>query len=137
MDVRETPAWRKAIGLAHEVCATLEDAADLPGDSGQRLRRAALAVPSLVADAFLDTGPADCRERLGAAAPRVAELPQPLRAPATPPVVPGPEGAALPAEAEAPPPEIPAPGGRRPRARPLPLSPPPASVPPLEGKEIR
>ena len=101
MDVRETPAWRKAIGLAHEVCVALEGAGDLPGDSGQRLRRAALAVPSLVADAFLDTGPRDCRERLSDAAGRVAELRQLLRAPEFRRFVPGPEADALLFEAEA------------------------------------
>jgi four helix bundle protein len=116
MDVRETPAWRKAIGLAHEVCATLEGAAELPGDSGQRLRRAALAVPSLVADAFLDTGPADCRERLSAAAARVAELRQLLRAPEIRKFVPGPEADALLAEAESLALEIRALGGRCPEA---------------------
>ena len=91
MDVRETPAWRKALGLAHEVCAALEGAGDLPGDSGQRLRRAALAVPSLVADAFLDTGAGDCRERLSDAAARVAELRQLLLSPELRLFVPGPE----------------------------------------------
>ncbi len=101
MDVRETPAWRKAIGLAHEVCAALEGAGDLPGDSGQRLRRAALAVPSLVADAFLETGAGDCRERLSAAAGRVAELRLLLLAPELRRFVPGPEAESLLAEAEA------------------------------------
>lgn len=101
MDVRETPAWRKAIGLAHEVCATLEETVQFPDDSGRKLRRAALAVPSLVADAFLDTGPAGCRERLSAAAARVAELRQLLRSPEVRRCVPGPEADELLAEAEA------------------------------------
>jgi len=116
MDVRETPAWRKAIGLAHEVCATLEDAADLPLDSGQRLRRAALAVPSLVADAFLDTGAGDCRERLSDAAERVAELRLLLRGPELRMFVPGPEADALLQEAEALAMEIRALGGKCPEA---------------------
>ena len=116
IDVRETPAWRKAIGLAHEVCAALEDAGEVAGDSGQRLRRAALAVPSLVADAFLDTGAADCRERLSDAASRVAELRQLLRTPELRRVVPGPESDALLAEAEALAMEIRALGGRCPEA---------------------
>ena len=116
MDVRETPAWRKAIGLAHEVCAALEDAGDLPGDSGQRLRRAALAVPSLVAEAFLDTGPRDCRERLSDAAARVAELRLLLRGSELRRFVPGPEADALLAEAEALGMEILALGGRCPEA---------------------
>jgi four helix bundle protein len=116
MDVRETPAWRKAIGLAHEVCAALEGAGDLAGDSGHRLRRAALAVPSLVADAFLDTGAADCRERLSDAAARVAELRQLLRTPELRRCVPGPEADALLTEAEALAMEIRALGGRCPEA---------------------
>ena len=116
MDVRETPAWRKAIGLAHEVCVALEDARDLPGDSGQRLRRAALAVPSLVADAFLDTGPRDCRERLSDAAARVAELRQMLRSPELRLFVPAPDADALLTEAEALALEIRALGGRCPEA---------------------
>ncbi len=116
MDVRETPAWRKALGLAHEVCAALEVSADLPGDSGQRLRRAALAVPSLVADAFLDTDARDCRERLSDAAERVAELRQLLRAPELRMFVPGPEADALLAEAESLAAEIRALGGKCPEA---------------------
>ncbi len=110
MDVRETPAWRKAIGLAHGVCAAL------PGDSGQRLRRAALAVPSLVADAFLDTGAQDCRDRLSDAAARVAELRRLLRTPELRALVPGPESDALLAEAESLSMEIRALGGRCPEA---------------------
>jgi hypothetical protein len=101
MDVRETPAWRKALGLAHEVCAALEGAGEFPDDSGHRLRRAALAVPSLVADAFLDTGAEDCRERLSDAAARVAELRHLLRSPELRLLVPGPEADALLSEAEA------------------------------------
>jgi len=116
MDVRETPAWRRAIGLAHEVCAALEERTDLPGDSGLRLRRAALAVPSLVADAFLDTGAGDCRARLSDAAARVAELRQLLRTPELRMFVPGPEADALLAEAEALAQEIRALGGRCPEA---------------------
>ena len=116
MDVRETPAWRKAIGLAHGVCAALEGGGDLPGDSGQRLRRAALAVPSLVADAFLDTGAQDCRDRLSDAAARVAELRRLLRTPELRALVPGPESDALLAEAESLSMEIRALGGRCPEA---------------------
>lgn len=116
MDVRETPAWRRAIGLAHEVCAALEERDGLPGDSSLRLRRAALAVPSLVADAFLDTDAADCRERLSAAATRVAELRRLLRAPEVRRHVPGPEADALLAEAEALAAEIRALGGKCPEA---------------------
>ena len=100
MDVRETPAWRKALVLAHEVCAVLEGAGDLPGDSGSRLRRAALAVPSLVADAFLDTGAGDCRQRLSDAAARVAELRQLLLSSELRLFVPGPEAESLLSEAE-------------------------------------
>ena len=116
MDVRETPAWKRAIGLAHEVCATLEDAGDFPGDSGQRLRRAALAVPSLVADAFLDSDARDCRERLSDAAARVAEVRQLIRSPEFRLLVPGPEADDLLAEAEALTSEIRALGGRCPDA---------------------
>jgi four helix bundle protein len=100
MDVRETPTWRKALGLAHEVCAALEGT-ERPGDPGQRLRRAALAIPSLVADAFLNTDAGDCRERLSAASSRVAELRQLLLAPELRKVVASPEADALLEEAEA------------------------------------
>ena len=116
MDVRETPAWRKAIGLAHEVCAALEGRTGPREDSSQRLRRAALAVPSLVADAFLDTDSGDCRERLSDAASRIAELRLLLRAPEVLAYVPGPEADALLAEAEALAAEIRALGGRCPDA---------------------
>lgn len=116
MDVRETPAWRKAIGLAHEVCAALEGTPGLPADSGQRLRRAALAVPSLVAEAFLDTGPDDCRERLADAAARVAELRALLGTPELRGAVPGPEADALLSDAEALSIEIRSLGGRCPAA---------------------
>ncbi len=116
MDVRETPAWRKALGLAHEVCVALEGAGDLRGDSVQRLRRAALAVPSLVADAFLGTDARDCRDRLSDAAARVGELRQLLRSPELRRVVPGPEADALLTEAEALDLEIRSLGGRCPEA---------------------
>ncbi len=116
MDVRETPAWRKAVGFAHEVCATLEDAASDPGDSGQRVRRAALAVPSLVADAFLNTNAQDCHERLSAAASRVAEVRLLLRSPEFRLLVPGPEADALLSEAEFLAAEIRALGGKCPEA---------------------
>ncbi len=116
MDVRETPAWKRAIGLAHEVCAALEERDGLPGDSSLRLRRAALAVPSLVADAFLGPDAADCRERLSDAATRVAELRRLLRAPEIRSYVPGPEADALLAEAEALAAEIRDLGGKCPEA---------------------
>lgn len=116
MDVRETPAWRKALGLAHEVCVALEGSGGLPGDSGQRLRRAALAVPSLIADAFLETGAGDCRERLAAAASRVAELRLLLLSSELRLFVPGPEADELLAEAEVLAGEIQMLGGKCPEA---------------------
>lgn len=116
MDVRETPAWRKALGLAHEVCVALEGSGGLPGDSGQRLRRAALAVPSLIADAFLETGAGDCRARLAAAAGRVDELRLLLLSPELRLFVAGPEADELLAEAEVLAGEIQMLGGKCPEA---------------------
>jgi len=116
MDVRTTPAWRKAIGLAHEVCAALETARDLPGDAGPRLRRAALAIPSLFADAFLDTDARTCHERLADAATQVSELTQLLGTPELRKYVPGPEADVLLSEAESLAIEIRALGGKCPEA---------------------
>ena len=73
-DYRSLPAWRQAVGLAHTVCAALEAACAREGEAGVRIRRAALSIPSLVADAFLDQGRRDPAEVLAEAACRVAEV---------------------------------------------------------------
>ncbi len=60
--------------LAHTVCAAVAAGRLASTDAGQMLRRAAVSVPSLVGEAFLDlTGP-DASEALGQAAERLAEV---------------------------------------------------------------
>ncbi len=60
--------------LAHTVCAAVAGGSLGSTDAGQKLRRAAVSVPSLVGEAFLDlTGP-DASGALREAAERLSEV---------------------------------------------------------------
>jgi four helix bundle protein len=74
MDHARGPAWRRGMELAHTVCAAVAGGALARTDEGQRLRKAAVSVPSLVGEAFLDQGAADASRSLGAAAEKLAEV---------------------------------------------------------------
>lgn len=51
-DYRSLPAWTKAMGLAHAVCAAAEAAGLRETEEGRQLRKTVVAVPSLVAEAW-------------------------------------------------------------------------------------
>lgn len=81
-DYRGLPAWEKAMGLAHAVCAAAEAAGLRGTESGRRLRKAVIAVPSLVAEAW--TGHEESRgDPLSHAEERLAELQALLSEPGT------------------------------------------------------
>lgn len=68
------PTWRRGMEFAHTVCAAVA-AGPLGGtDAGQKLRKAAVSVPSLVGEAFLDPGTAEAARSLVAAAEKLAEV---------------------------------------------------------------
>jgi hypothetical protein len=60
--------------FAHTVCAAVAGGPLGGTDAGQRLRKAAVSVPSLVGEAFLDPGAAEAGRTLLAAAEKLAEV---------------------------------------------------------------
>ncbi len=54
-DYRRLPAWTRALGLAHALCAALEGAGLKHAPETAAIRRAAVSVPSLVAEAHLES----------------------------------------------------------------------------------
>ncbi len=99
-DYRSLPAWRRAVGLAHVLCAALEDAEPSEREAAHPLRRAALSIPSLVADAFLDSGPMEARDALAEAIAHLAEIRRFLGEGPAVPALPGVDRAVLVAEME-------------------------------------
>ena len=51
-DYRSLPAWARAMSLAHAVYAAAEAAGIRETETGRRLRKTVVAVPSLVAEAW-------------------------------------------------------------------------------------
>jgi four helix bundle protein len=76
MDHGRIPAWRRGIELAHTVCAAVAGGALARTDAGQRLRKAAVSVPSLVGEAFLDLTAKDSAEALSRASAKLSEVAQ-------------------------------------------------------------
>ncbi len=74
MDHGRLPAWRRGIELAHTVCAAVAAGRLASTEAGQKLRRAAVSVPSLVGEAFLDLRGPDASEALAQAAERLSEV---------------------------------------------------------------
>ncbi|MFI5180469.1 MAG: hypothetical protein ACHQPI_03665 [Thermoanaerobaculia bacterium] len=68
------PTWRRGMEFAHTVCAAVAGGPLGGTDAGQRLRKAAVSVPSLVGEAFLDPGAAEASRSLLAAAERLSEV---------------------------------------------------------------
>ena len=60
--------------FAHTVCAAVAGGPLGGTDAGRRLRTAAVSVPSLVGEAFLDQGGAEATRSLRAAAEKLAEV---------------------------------------------------------------
>jgi len=62
------------MGLAHTVYATAAQAGLSDCDAGKRLRKAAVSVPSLIGEAYLDPGGREAEEALFLALGRLAEV---------------------------------------------------------------
>ncbi len=60
--------------FAHTVCAAVAGGPLGGTDAGRKLRTAAVSVPSLVGEAFLDQGGAEAARSLQAAAEKLAEV---------------------------------------------------------------
>ena len=73
-DFKSLPAWKRGMALAHTVYATAEVAGLSGSEAGRRLRKAAVSVPSLIGEAYLDAGGRDAEEALFLAQGRIAEL---------------------------------------------------------------
>ncbi len=73
-DYKNLPLWKKGMSLAHAVYAAVEAAGTKSTDSGIRLRKAAVSVPSLVGEAFLDASERDVHEALALAEAKLAEV---------------------------------------------------------------
>ncbi len=73
-DYKNLPLWKKGMSLAHGVYAAVEAAGAKGTESGIRLRRAAVSVPSLVGEAFLDTTGKDVGEALALAETKLDEV---------------------------------------------------------------
>ncbi len=60
--------------LAHTVCAAVAAGALAGTEAGRRLRKAAVSVPSLVEEAFVDLAAPDAAEALSLASARLSEV---------------------------------------------------------------
>jgi four helix bundle protein len=68
------PAFRRGMDLAHTVCATVASGALARTEDGQKLRKAAVSVPSLVGEAFVDLSAPDAAAALSQASARLSEV---------------------------------------------------------------
>ncbi len=73
-DYKNLPVWKKGMTFAHTVYAAVEVAGVKGSDAGKRLRKAAVSVPSLVGEAFLDLSGKDVVEALSLADSKLAEV---------------------------------------------------------------
>jgi four helix bundle protein len=73
-DYKNLPTWKRGMSFAHTVYAAVEAAGAKGTDAGTRLRKAAVSVPSLVGEAFLDLSGADVTEALSLAERKLAEV---------------------------------------------------------------
>ena len=73
-EYKNVPAWKRGMSFAHTVYAAVEAAGAKGTDAGTRLRKAAVSVPSLVGEAFLDLSGSDVTEALGLAEAKLAEV---------------------------------------------------------------
>jgi four helix bundle protein len=81
-EYKNLPLWKRGMTLAHTVYAAVEAAGAKGTDAGTRLRKAAVSVPSLVGEAFLDLSGKDVGEALGLAETKLEEVRQLLESPA-------------------------------------------------------
>jgi four helix bundle protein len=73
-DYKNLPLWKRGMSLAHAVYATVEEAGLKESEAGRRLRKAAVSVPSLVGEAFLDLSGREVDEALTLAYSKLAEV---------------------------------------------------------------
>jgi four helix bundle protein len=73
-DYKNLPVWKKGMTLAHTVYAAVEMAGVKGTEAAKRLRKAAVSVPSLVGEAFLDLSGRDVDEALTLADSKLAEV---------------------------------------------------------------
>ncbi len=73
-DYKNLPLWRRGVSLAHTVYAAVEAAGAKGTEAGTRLRKAAVSVPSLVGEAFLDLSGKDVGEALALAETKLDEV---------------------------------------------------------------
>lgn len=73
-EYKNLPLWKKGMTLAHTVYAAVEAAGAKGTEAGTRLRKAAVSVPSLVGEAFLDMSGKDVGEALSLAETKLDEV---------------------------------------------------------------
>jgi four helix bundle protein len=71
---KNLPTWKRGMSFAHTVYAAVEAAGAKGTEAGTRLRKAAVSVPSLVGEAFLDLSGTDVTEALTLAEKKLAEV---------------------------------------------------------------
>lgn len=73
-DYKNLPTWKRGMSFAHTVYAAVEAAGAKGTEAGTRLRKAAVSVPSLVGEAFLELTGSDVTEALALAESKLAEV---------------------------------------------------------------
>lgn len=73
-DYKNLPAWKRGMAFAHGVYALVDAAGLKETESGRRVRKAAVSVPSLIAEACLVLTSRDPQESLFTADARLAEV---------------------------------------------------------------
>lgn len=73
-DYKSLPSWRRGMSFAHAVYAAVESAGLKETDAGRQLRKAAVSIPSLIAEASLDLTGRDRDEVLFTADSKLAEV---------------------------------------------------------------
>ncbi len=78
-EYKNLPLWKRGMSLAHTVYAAVEAAGANGTEAGTRLRKAAVSVPSLVGEAFLDLSGKAVGEALALAESKLDEVENILR----------------------------------------------------------
>jgi four helix bundle protein len=73
-DYKNLPTWKRGMSFAHTVYAAVEASGAKGTEAGTRLRKAAVSVPSLVGEAFLELSGTDVTEALALAEKKLAEV---------------------------------------------------------------
>ena len=73
-EYKNLPTWKRGMSFAHTVYAAVEAAGAKGTEAGTRLRKAAVSVPSLVGEAFLDLPGSNVAEALGLAETKLDEV---------------------------------------------------------------